>query len=119
MGSYIVTNDIFLGKKLNNAIIDTGVPIPYVSSRLIPFFEKSGEMYKDLSPSYGVLQGELLYGDMFFDMGKHTVKRRIKVGQMPQILDMFGIFDAILGIAALTDKRIAFDFANKVIGIKL
>ena len=119
MGSYIVTNDIFLGKKLNNAIIDTGAPIPYVSSRLIPLFEKSGEMYKDLSPSFGVLQGELLYGDLFFDVGEKRVKRRIKVGQMPQILDMFGMFDAILGITALTDKRVVLDFANKVIGIKL
>ena len=29
---------------------------------------------------------------------------------MPQVIDMFGMFDAIFGVTALTDRRIVFDF---------
>ena len=80
MGQYIVTNDIFLGSQLKNVIIDTGAYISYISAKLESLFEGTGEAYEDFSPEFGALKGE----------------------------DMFGLFDAVLGVKALTDKGIIF-----------
>ena len=51
------------------------------------------------------------------DSGKRS--RGVKFGVMPQLLDLFGVFDAILGISALTDKRIVFDFNKRIIRVEL
>lgn len=118
MGQYIVTNDIHLGRKLQNVIIDTGAPISYVSSKLASLFEKSGEMYEDISPNFGVLRGEFLKGELRFAAFAEAKPRMIKVGLMPNELDAFGIFEAILGVTALTNKKIVFDFVQRVIFIK-
>ena len=64
MGNYLVTDDVFLGRQLHKVIIDTGACIPYISKRLSSMFEHTGEMYHDISPSFGVLQGEYLRGDL-------------------------------------------------------
>ena len=118
MGSYLITNDIFLGQRLKNVILDTGAPIPYISSRFASLLEKSNEAYLDYSPEFGTLQGEYLYGNLVFEHGEQVHRRAVKVGLMPQAIDMFGFFDAILGISDLTDKHLAFDFENKVVYFK-
>ncbi len=116
MGYYIVTNDVRLGAPLNNAIIDTGAPIPYVSARILAALEPTGESYEDFSPSFGALKGEYRKGALSFT-GSGSA-RPVKVGAMPQLLDMFGIFDAILGVTSLTDKAIVFDFERKEIRLR-
>ena len=105
---YIITSSLYLGKQLNNAIIDSGARISYLSSRLLPLLECSDEMYSDISPEYGALEGYYYYGDL-----KHVKSddsRHIKVGQLPEMLDVFGLFDAIIGVTDLTDSRLIIDF---------
>ncbi len=119
MGHYLVTDDVYLGQRLNNAIIDTGAPVSYISSRLAPMFEPTGETYSDISPSFGMLQGEYLRGEMVLRSPSHEVKRPVKLGMMPELLDMFGMFDAILGVMAVTDKKIIFDFSNRELLVKI
>ena len=119
MGSYLVTDDVVLGRQLRNAIIDTGAPVPYISSRLTGLLAPTGETYEDLSPTYGVLRGEYLQGGLSLRTDALGRVRQVKVGLMPQIVDLFGLFDAILGVTALSDKRVAFDFRNSLIGVRL
>lgn len=119
MGNYLVTDDVFLGRQLHKVIIDTGACIPYISKRLSSLFEHTGEMYHDISPSFGVLQGEYLKGDLTCKSPTQMSSRSIKMGMMPEVLDMFGLFDAILGVTAITDKRIIFDFSRKVLLAKM
>ena len=40
-------------------------------------------------------------------------------GWMPQLLDIFGMPDAIPGITDLTDKRIVFGFSKRIIRVEL
>ena len=119
MGHYLVTDDVYIGRRLNNAIIDTGAPVSYISSRLAPMFEPTGETYSDVSPSFGMLQGEYLRGEMVLSSPSHEATRPVKLGMMPELLDMFGMFDAILGVMAVTDKKIIFDFSNKELLVKI
>ena len=115
---YIITNDISSDVPLNHVIIDTGAPISYVSSRLLPMLTPTGEHYEDLSPEFGgVLQGEYYNCNLFLN-GFRTA-RPVKVGTMPGMLDLFGMFDAILGISSLTDDKIVFDFDRKEIRIAM
>ncbi len=37
----------------------------------------------------------------------------------PRALDRSGQFDGILGVTALTDRRIVFDFEKKILSVKL
>ena len=117
-GGYdIVTSDVCLNTPLKNAILDTGAPVPYISGRLISGLTPTGEHYEDFSPSFGSLSGEYLRGEL--SVPETALSRSVKFGRMPQVLDMFGMFDAILGITALTDKKVVFDFDRKEIRIKL
>ena len=119
MGSYLITSDICLGRQLDRVIIDTGAPVPYVSATLKRTFETTGEYYKDSSPIYGELSGEYSKADLVFFVDGKEYHRPVKVGLMPGILDAFGMFDAIIGITALSDKQVVFDFENMRIRIKL
>ncbi len=119
MGMYLITNDVILGRRLQNAIIDTGAPVPYVSSALLSCFEPTGEKYEDFSPTFGVLKGEYRRGELILPCEDQEYKRSIKIGQMPGLLDAFSQFDAILGITALSEKQVLFDFNTMKIRIKL
>lgn len=119
MGTYIVTSDLILGSRLKNAIIDTGAPVSYISSRLTNLCEPTGEAYEDFSPEYGTLRGEYLSGLLEINTENGRRSRSVRLGRMPQLLDMFGMFDAILGITDLTDKQIVFDFRKRMIRIEL
>ncbi len=119
MGAYMVTSDVTAGRRLKNAIIDTGAPVSYISARLTSLFEPTGESYEDFSPEYGVLRGEYRKGTLELNTDSGKRSRSVKLGVMPQLLDMFGVFDAILGISTLTDKRIVFDFNNRTIRVEL
>ena len=119
MGRYLVTEDVFMGRQLRNAIIDTGAPVPYVSAGLTALFEHTGELYEDFSPSYGILKGEYLRGELILKHHPQQVSRSVKVGLMPELLDMFGLFDAILGVTAFTDKKIIFDFNKMKLLVKI
>ncbi len=119
MNHYIVTNDVILGRRLQNAIIDSGAPVPYVSERIAADLEKTGELYEDYSPDYGELRGEYRRGELILSAGGTEYAHSVKVGVMPAVLNMLGCFDAILGIQALTDKRVAFDFDNKKLYVTL
>ena len=114
MGAYIVTDDVALaqGGRLRKAILDTGAPVPYLSGRRSGALEETGERYHDLSPSFGELSGCFRRGELILPTGTGQRGRSVKFGQMPALLDNFGIFDAILGVSALTDRQIAFDFVN-------
>lgn len=106
----------------------------YVSARRIGELEKTGllkktgEMYEDVSPELGALKGEYLCGDLVLrqggrarriQLGADECTRCVKFGTMPALLDMLGVFDAILGITALTDKQIVFDFERNLIGVRV
>lgn len=119
MGTYMVTSDVAAGRRLKNAIIDTGAPVSYISARLTNLFEPTGESYEDFSPEYGVLRGEYRKGTLELNTGSGKRTRSVMLGMMPQLIDMFGVFDAILGISTLTDKRIMFDFNNRTIRVEL
>ena len=118
-GLYIVTDDLFLGRRLKRMIVDTGARIPYISDRLAGRLEETGEPYEDDSPQFGPLFGELLRGDLVFGTADRDVKRSVKFGLMPAMLELTGLFDGIVGISALTDKRLVFDFERKVLRVKV
>ena len=113
--TYIVTSSLFLGSPLNNAIIDTGARISYLSSRILPLLNCTDEVYTDNSPEYGIIEGRCYCGDLKATVTNSRLDRRIKVGQLPQELEAFGLFDAIIGITDLTDGRIIFDFRKQII----
>lgn len=113
--TYIVTSSLFLGSPLNNAIIDSGARISYLSPRILPLLECTNEGYIDNSPEYGVLEGHYYCGKLKSTVTNSRLDRRVKVGQLPPVLDVFGLFDAIIGITDLTDGRIIFDFGKQII----
>ena len=45
--------------------------------------------------------------------------RSVKWGLLPEMPDRPGLFDGIMGISALTDKRLVFDFKKKLLSVKL
>lgn len=119
MENYLVTNDIYLGHRLNNAIIDTGAWVPYISNRLAAHFEHTGQEYIDKSPIYGELQGEYLKGEMTLRSSSREITRFVNMGTMPMMLDSWGMFDAVFGVKALTDKKIIIDFDKMVLLAKI
>ncbi|MBP5750121.1 MAG: hypothetical protein J6X24_04985, partial [Firmicutes bacterium] len=119
MGIYVVTDDLYLRRRLHGAIIDTGAWMPFVTSRLASLLEPAGVQYADESPQFGSLRGEYLEGSITIPAADRDVSRRLRFGLLPDVLDRLGTFDAILGVTALTDKRLAFDFERKVLRIKL
>ena len=118
-GAHIVTDDLFLRRRLRSVIVDTGARIPYLTARLTGVLEKTGEPYLDISPQFGTLSGEYLRGDLILSTDTRDAARSIKAGLLPELLDRAGLFDGIVGVTALTDKRIVFDFERKVIRAKL
>jgi hypothetical protein len=100
-------------------IVDTGARIPYVTDRLAERLEQTGEPYEDDSPQFGKLWGKYLRGDLMFGAADRDVVRSVRFGLMPQLLDLSGLFDGIVGITALTDKRLVFDFEKKVLRVKV
>lgn len=118
-GAFIVTDDLYLRRRLRNVIVDTGARIPYITSRLAGQLEQTGKAYEDDSPLYGSLCGELLRGDLMFGAADRDVVRSVQFGLMPELLDLSGMFDGIVGISALTDKRLVFDFERKVLRVKV
>ena len=117
--AFLVTNDLFLRRRLNNVIIDTGARIPYLTARLAGLLERTGEPYLDLSPLFGTLSGEYVRGDLVFSAEHRDVTRSIKAGLMPELLDQSALFDGIVGVSAFTDRRIVFDFKKKVIDVEV
>ena len=118
-GAFIVTDDLYLRRRLRGVIVDTGARIPYITSRLAEKLEQTGETYEDDSPLYGSLCGELLRGDLMFGATDRDVVRSVQFGLMPQLLDLSGMFDGIVGMKELTDKRLVFDFEKKVLRVKI
>lgn len=119
MGLYVVTDALFLRRQLKNVIVDTGARIPYAASRLTQFLEKTGEPYEDLSSQFGTLRGEFFEGGLVLPAAGRDVVRSVRFGLLPEALDRSGLFDGIVGIRALTDKRLVFDFKKKQLRIKL
>ena len=120
MGQCLMTKDIFMGRRLRNAIIDTGAPVPYIAAELASFCEHTGERYEDYNPNFGSLRGEYLRGELTFAHCPQKVSRIINAGVMPERLRRaYGNTDAIFGVAALTDKKIIFDFDQKKIYVKI
>ncbi|MCR4725516.1 MAG: hypothetical protein K5772_08795, partial [Clostridia bacterium] len=117
MGLYVVTDGLFLRRPLRGVIVDTGARIPYISSRLAGSLEKTGERYEDLSAQFGTLRGELLAGDLIVPAADRDVVRGVRFGLLPEVLDRSGLFDGIVGICALTDKRLVFDFKRRVLRV--
>ena len=118
-GLYVVTDDLYLGRRLHQVIVDTGARIPCITDRLAGRLEETGEPYEDDSPQFGPLWGDLLRGSLVFGATDRDVVRSVKWGLMPEILDLSGLFDGIVGISALTDKRLVFDFKRKVLRVKV
>ncbi len=119
MGLYVVTDGLYLQRQLRGVIIDTGARIPYITSRLAGVLETTGDPYEDLSAQFGNLSGEFLRGRLILPAEDRDVARSVDFGLMPKLLDLFGQFDGILGVTALTDKRIVFDFERRLLGVKL
>ena len=117
MGLYVVTDAIFLRRQLKNVIVDTSARIPYVASRLAQFLEETGEPYEDLSSQFGTLRGEFLEGSLVLPAAGRDVVRSVRFGLLPEVLDRSGLFDGIVGINALTDKRLVFDFERRMLVI--
>ncbi len=120
-GQTIVTDAVSLGcgageRVLRNVIIDTGATVSYVSEGCAGCLEATGELLEDYSPMLGQhISGHYLKGEVLLpaDGGKRS--RRVKLGIMPEMLEkaigmQLGCCDAVLGISALTDRRIVFDF---------
>jgi hypothetical protein len=118
-GVYVVTDDLYLSRRLNQVIVDTGARIPYITERLAGRLEETGEPYEDDSPQFGPLWGDLLRGNLMFGAADRDVVRSVKFGLMPEMLDLSGLFDGIVGIKELTDKRLVFDFERKVLRVKI
>ena len=116
-GQYVTTNDICLANPLKNAIIDTGAPISYISQRFLSELTPTGELYEDFSPIFGDIRGEY-YDCNFFLKGSQTA-RPLKVGTDLQMLNDSYEYDAVLGISALTDKKIVFDFEHRKIHVAI
>ena len=57
-GVYVVTNDLYLGRRLHQVIVDTGARIPYITDCLAGKLEETGEPYEDDSPQFGPLYGD-------------------------------------------------------------
>ena len=117
MGLYVVTDALFLRRQLKNVIVDTGARIPYVASKLTQFLEETGEPYEDLSSQFGTLRGEFFEGSLILPAAGRDVVRRVRFGLLPEVLDRSGLFDGIVGISALTDKRLVFDFERRMLVI--
>ena len=118
-GAYIVTDDLFIRRQLRSVIVDTGARIPYVTSRLADVMEKTGERYEDDSPQFGPLCGEYFRGSLVLSAPDRDVVRRIEAGLLPEMPDRPGLFDGIMGISALTDKRLVVDFKKKLLSVEL
>ena len=125
MDQFIVADGISLGcasgeRQLKNAIIDTGACVSYLSLRFVDCLTDAGEKYEDYSPDLNrYIRGKYYAGDLIMDMDGRKRIRAVKIGLMPQKYEQFGLFDAILGISALTDKRIVFDFSKRQIRVYL
>ncbi len=111
----LVTDDLILGRPLKNAIIDTGAVISYAAPGPAALLERTGEPYRDLSPTWRGLEGEYLSGELILPGRQEG--RRVKVGLMPRALEVLGIYDAIIGPRDLSDGRIVFDFIRQEIRI--
>ncbi len=98
--------------RLQNAIIDTGAIVPYISQKHFRLLKETGETYEDSSPMFGRLAGEYRAGDIVLDGGRGKRTRAVRFGKMPQNLESMRVFDAVLGVSALTDRRIVFDFSR-------
>ena len=117
MGLYVVTDALFLRRQLKNVIVDTGARIPYAASRLTQFLKKTGEPYEDLSSQFGTLRGEFFEGGLVLPAAGRDVVRSVRFGLLPEVLDRSGLFDGIVGVTALTDKRLVFDFKRRVLRV--
>ena len=62
-----------------------------------------------------MLEGHYYCGKLKSTVTNSRLDRRVKVGQLLPVLDVFGLFDAIIGITDLTDGRIIFDFRKQII----
>ncbi|MCR5214743.1 MAG: hypothetical protein K6E10_10020 [Eubacterium sp.] len=119
LDNYILLDDVNIGGRIGKIIIDTGAPISYVSSGLLKLLEPLGERYHDYSPEYGELTGEYYMGILKIEREAGRIVNDIKTGQLPGILEKFGLFDAIVGIKDITDKSIVIDFDKMNIWIEI